>query len=52
VTKFNLRILAKVDNAAQEVEEPLEALEGLEEVDERVGRQLLVILGRHLDTNL
>ena len=48
----NLRVLAEVDNAAEEVEETLEALEGLKEVDERVGGQLLVVLGRNLDTHL
>ncbi len=47
-----LRILAEVDNAAEEVEETLEALEWLEQVDEGVRRQLLVILGGNLDAHL
>ncbi len=47
-----LRILAEVDNAAEEVEETLEALEWLEQVDEGVRRQLLVVLGGNLNAHL
>ncbi len=47
-----LRILAEIDNAAEEVEETLEALEWLEQVDEGVRRQLLVILGGNLNAHL
>ncbi len=47
-----LRILAEVDNAAEEVEETLEALEWLEQVDEGVRRQLLVVLRGNLNAHL
>jgi hypothetical protein len=47
-----LRILAEVDNAAEEVEETLEALEWLEQVDEGVCRQLLVVLRGNLNAHL
>ena len=44
--------LTEVNNTAKEVEETLEWLEGLEQIDESIGSQLLMILGCNLDTNL
>ena len=52
VLEVNFRVLAEVDNRAEEVEETLVALEGLEELDERLRGQLLVVLGGDLDNNL
>lgn len=52
VLEVNVRLLAKVDDRAQEVEETLVALERLEYVDERLCCQLLVILDGDLYANL
>ena len=49
---MHLTILAEVDNGAEEVEEPLVALEGLKQVDEVHRGQLLVVLGGYLHTHL
>ena len=46
------RVLAEVDDAAEEIEEALEGLEGLEKVDESVGRKLFGGFGSNLNTDL
>uniref|UniRef100_A0A8W7PT82 Uncharacterized protein n=1 Tax=Anopheles coluzzii TaxID=1518534 RepID=A0A8W7PT82_ANOCL len=52
VLEVHLRILAEVDDRAEEVEQSLVALEALEQVDQRLRRQLLVVLGRDLHADL
>ena len=49
---MDVRLLAEVDDGAQKVEESLEALEGLEEVNEVLRGELLVVLGGDLDADL
>ena len=52
VLEVNLAVLAEVDDGSEEVEESFEALEPFEEVNQGVGRQLLVVLGGDLDADL
>ena len=44
--------LTEVDDTAQEVEKTLEWLEWFEEINQRVGGQLFMILGSYLHANL
>ncbi|KAH9391644.1 1,2-dihydroxy-3-keto-5-methylthiopentene dioxygenase [Tyrophagus putrescentiae] len=52
VLEVHVRVLAVVDDRAKKVEEALVALEGLKELNQRVGGQLLVVLPRHLHADL
>ena len=52
ILEVDIGVLAEVDDGSQEVEETLVALEGLKDVDEGSGGQLLVVLGGHLDADL
>ena len=52
VLEVDLSVLAKVDDRSEEVKESFEALEPFEEVNQGVGRQLVVVLGGDLDADL
>ena len=52
VLEVHFRVLAEVDDGAEEVEESLVALEALEHLDKRRGCQLLVIFGCDLYDHL
>lgn len=52
VLEVHLRVLAEVDDGPQEVEESLKALEGLEDLGQGLGGQLLVVLGGNLHADL
>jgi len=52
VLEVNIGLLAEVDYGAKEVEQALVALEVLEDVDKRLGGQLLVVLDGDLHADL
>ncbi len=52
VFEVDFGLLAKVDDRPKEVEESLVALERLKHVNQRLGAELVVVLGRNLDNDL